>query len=143
MFNVYLNKVQDILQISIKTGKNCLVTNSWKTRLTVKKSVFWPDKSSATLFEKKQLTKYDIKYLIIIEIFCRSKKNVKICAMYYFWRKKDKQPLKSNGITDIQLTSFYLSNIYSLHFKCTKESKLHWFQRQLLHRVWSTNNYIL
>ena len=49
-----------------------------KTGLIIKKiSVSWSNKSGATLFEKNSkqlLKKYDIRYLNIIEIFCRSKK---------------------------------------------------------------------
>ena len=70
------------------------------------------------------------------------KKDVMICAMYYYWRKKDKLPLKSNGIKNMKLTIFDWSNIYSLYFTCTWESKLHWSQLQLLHRVLWTNYYI-
>lgn len=34
------------------------------------------------------------------------------------------------------------SRIFELPFKCTQESKLHWLQYQILHRIVPTNKYL-
>ena len=43
---------------------------------------------------------------------------------------------------ETEVTRYDWSKIYSLPFKRTKESKLQWFQVQVLHRILPTNNYL-
>lgn len=44
-------------------------------------------------------------------------------------------------MSEIELTQKQWRKIYSLPFKCTKDSKLLWLQYQLLHRILPINHY--
>ena len=92
--------------------------------------------------DKQLLKNYDTKYPNTIEIFCRSKKGCRDMYNTLILKKKAYPTSETKWNKEIEVTRHDWSKIYSLPFKCTKESKLHWFQFQLLHRILPTNNYL-
>ena len=85
--------------------------------------------------DKRLLKNYDTKYPNTIEIFCRSKKGCRDMYNTLISNKKACPTSETKWNKAIEVTRHDWSNIYSLSFKCTKESKLHWFQFQLLHTI--------
>lgn len=91
----------------------------------------------------KQLTKNcNIGYPNTVEIFCRSKKGCMDMYNLLISKKITYPKSETKWMSELELTKKEWRKIYSLPFKCTKDSKLLWLQYQLLHRILPINYYL-